>query len=336
MSEHSSRYQRQQQVSQLSGDAQQALTSAHVLIVGAGGLGSPTSLFLAGAGVGEITLIDNDTVSLSNLHRQILFQESDIRAPKVEAAKVRLSAINSQIKINAINAPLDVSNVSDLVSKATVVVDAADSFLVSYLLSDTCIEQGKPLVAASVLSTHGYLGVFCGTTAPSLRAVFPSPTSQSASCDTVGVTGPSVGVIGSYQAQEALKVILGDQAQLAGKLMYLDLWDYRYDIIDFNGSPEPSKKAQIIGFDEIREPDLVLDVRSEAEFSAEPSVQSSRPFVPVNIPLDRLKERHVDLPSRDIRIVCVCKSGQRALNAAHWLLSNGYSNVAVSLQPFAG
>ncbi len=333
MSENSNRYQRQQQVAQLSGGAQLALAEAHVLIVGAGGLGSPSSLFLAGAGVGEITLVDHDTVSLSNLHRQILFQESDIRSSKVEAARERLIALNSEIKINALNTRLSVSNVEELVSKATIVVDAADSFFVSYLLSDTCAKQTKPLVTASVLTTHGYLGVFCGATAPSLRAVFPSPSAQAASCDTAGVTGPSVGIIASYQAQEALKVIVNDQAQLSGKLMYLDLWDYSQNIIDFNGALEPEAKAEIIEFASIDESDILLDVRSDIEFVEQPSSEHSKASKTMNIALDQLSEQQAVF-SNDQRIVCVCKSGQRALNAAHWLLNNGFPNVAVSLQPF--
>ena len=333
MSENSTRYQRQQQVAQLSGSAQQALAEAHVLIIGAGGLGSPSSLFLTGAGVGEITLVDHDIVSLTNLHRQILFQESDIQSSKAEAAKARLSALNSEIKINALNARLCVSNVEELVSKATIVIDAADSFFVSYLLSDTCAKQAKPLVTASVLTTHGYLGVFCGGTAPSLRAVFPSPSSEAASCDTAGVTGPSVGIIASYQAQEALKVIVNDQTQLSGKLMYLDLWDYSQNIIDFNGALEPKIKAEIIEFASIDESDVLLDVRSESEFVEHPSSQHSKASKSMNIALDKLSEQQTVLSNKQ-RIVCVCKSGQRALNAAHWLLSKGFSKVAVSLQPF--
>ena len=171
------RYIRQQLVDKLGPESQDSLSSAHALIIGAGGLGSPVSLFLSGAGVGEITLVDDDVVSLSNLHRQILFQESDIHQPKVSAAKKRLSELNSSIKINAIEERLTIENAASLVSKATVVVDAADNFLVSYLLSDLCLEKRIPLVSASVLTTHGYLGVYCGTKdslAPSLRAVFLS------------------------------------------------------------------------------------------------------------------------------------------------------------------
>ena len=201
------RYIRQQLVAQLGSESQELLANARVLIVGAGGLGSPVSTLLAGAGVGEITLIDDDDVSLSNLHRQTLYTESDIGELKVNAAQKRLSAINSDINIKVIAERLNLDNAAQLVAESTVVVDAADNFLTSYLLSDLCFEKRIPLVSASVLTTHGYLGVYCGTKekpAPSLRAVFPAPSSDVNNCNTAGVTGPSVGLIGSYQAQEVL------------------------------------------------------------------------------------------------------------------------------------
>ena len=147
------------------------------------------------------------------------------------------------------------------------------------------------------------------------------------------MTGPSVGIIASYQAQEALKVIVNDQAQLSGKLMYLDLWDYSQNIIDFNGALEPETKAEIIEFASIDESDILLDVRSDIEFVEQPSSQHSKASKTMNIALDQLSEQKAVF-SNDQRIVCVCKSGQRALNAAHWLLNNGFPNVAVSLQPF--
>ena len=321
------RYIRQQLVAQLGSESQEQLANARVLIVGAGGLGSPVSTLLAGAGVGEITLIDDDVVSLSNLHRQTLYTESDIGELKVNAAQKRLSAINSEITINVIAERLNLDNAAELITNSTVVVDAADNFLTSYLLSDLCFENRIPLVSASVLTTHGYLGVYCGTVdkpAPSLRAVFPAPSSDVNNCNTAGVTGPSVGIIGSYQAQEVLKVITQSESQLLGKLMSLDLWDYRQHIIDFSKSIEPSKSASFISINTLTQEDLLLDVRSAEECSNEPLPKTAS-----NIPLPELAKRLNEL-SRDTRIVCVCKSGQRALNAAQLLINNGYSNIYVT------
>lgn len=322
-----SRYSRQLQVKHFTVDSQVQLKNACVLVVGAGGLGSPVSLFLAGAGVGRLILIDDDVVSLSNLHRQILFQESDVGQPKVAAAKKRLTALNSTIQIEVINQALSPSNAQRLVDQATVVVDAADNFLVSYLLSDLCLLNRTPLVAASVLTTHGYLGIFCGTVkqpAPSLRAVFASPSKTAANCNTAGVTGPSVGIIGSYQAQEVLKVILGSDSQLLGKLMYLDLWDYSQNIIDFSDADEPARYAPIMANNELTENDLVLDVRSELE-----AAQTPLSIAAVNIPNTELLQRLGELDI-DQKIACVCVSGQRALGAANVLLNQGFKYVYVT------
>ena len=323
------RYIRQQLVDKLGPESQDSLSNAHVLIIGVGGLGSPVSLFLSGAGVGEITLVDDDVVSLSNLHRQILFHESDIGHPKVSAAKTRLCELNSSIKINAIEARLTIENAASIANKATVVVDAADNFLVSYLLSDLCLEKRIPLVSASVLTTHGYLGVYCGTKdspAPSLRAVFPAPSSNVNNCNTAGVTGPSVGIIGSYQAQEVLKVILNSDAQLLGKLMTLDLWDYRQHIIDFSQSPEPEVTAPLVSLNSIADDDLILDVRSNQEHLDTPI---KRPAM--NIPLNELTERLSEL-DHSKTIHCICKSGQRALSAAQQLLDHGFEHIRVTSQ----
>lgn len=327
MRDTSNRYTRQQRVPQLSGCAQQKLAAAKVLIVGAGGLGSPVSLFLAGAGVGDITLVDPDIVSLSNLHRQILFQEADVNKAKVGVAQKRLTQLNSQIKLTAIQQSLNIDNVDSLVSQASIVVDAADNFLVSYLLSDACLTMRTPLVSASVLVTHGYLGVFCGTQeqpAPSLRALFPSPSSATKNCNNAGVTGPSVGIMGSYQAQEVLKVAIGDASQLRGKLMTLDLWDYRQHIIDFNNAQEPKNKANFVSLNNLNNGDIVLDVRSEKEHQAEPLTINAK-----NIPLDQLTDRLQELdPTRVIH--CVCRSGQRALVAASVLINHDFTQVNVA------
>lgn len=323
------RYQRQQQVPALGAQSQQKLAAAHVLVVGAGGLGSPVSLYLAGAGVGQITLVDGDIVSQSNLHRQILFQEKDVGASKAQIAKTRLSALNSEITINAINANLNTDNVKHLVQQATVVVDAADNFFASYLLSDVCLDQRVPLVSASALVTQGYVGIFCGTEdmpAPSLRAVFPAPPATIANCNTAGVTGPSVGIIGSYQAQETLKVIIEDTSQLRGKLLNFDLWNYRQSIIDFRTATEPECHAGILSILALPAEHVLLDVRSTQEY------QQDTPAMPaVNIPLDVLPQ-HLDQLPKEKTIVCVCYSGQRALHAAQFLLDRGYSNIKVTMR----
>lgn len=321
-----SRYQRQQQVQVLSGDAQERLSASHALVVGLGGLGCPVSQLLVGAGVGRVTLIDGDTVGLSNLHRQLLYTEGDVGKPKAAIAAQRLHLLNSLVDIRYQSDFLTPDNAAQLIEGTTIVIDCADSFLVSYLLSDICQRLATPLVSASVTQTQGYLGVFCGdgqSVSPSLRAAFPAPPTQGASCRAVGVTGPSVAVVGSYQAQEALKVIVRDQTQLLGRLLYLDLWDHRQSILDFRDTPEPDY-APIISRHEVSGDDIVLDVRNEEEVAVSNSSSNS-----LNIPLTQLEARLDELDGKG-RIVCVCSSGQRALNAAHLLVGQGFKNVLVS------
>jgi len=325
-----SRYQRQSLLSQFSGEAQGKIDNARALIVGMGGLGSPVSNLLAGAGVGNITIVDGDTVSLSNLHRQTLYTEQDIDELKVTAAKKRLEAVNSNIKIHSIAEHLSIQNAEQLVKNASVVIDAADSFFVTYLLSDLCYQHRIPLVSASVLKTQGYLGVFCGTQskpAPSYRAVFNSPGASAQSCDTVGVTGPSVGIIGSLQAQEALKVIIKDSSALLGKIMYLDLWDYQQRIIDFSKAEEPKIHNQWSCLEQLSESDILIDVRQAEEIAAEPTPATNARVI--HKPLLELETLFSEL-DKSAPICCVCKSGQRALNAANQLIAQGFSNISVS------
>ena len=330
----SARYVRQTQLDKIGVAGQQKLQQAHVLIVGVGGLGSPVSLFLAGTGIGKLTLVDHDHVSLSNLHRQILFRESHLEQNKAKAAQDTLTDLNSDIDINVITQRLDAHNVTALIKQADVVVDAADTFVVSYLLSDACYAQRIPLVSASVVDTHGYLGVFCGTPdnpAPSLRAVFPKPPAAGIDCNSVGVTGPSVGVIGSLQAQEVLKVILGDPSQLLGKLLYLDLWDYRQQIIDFAQATEPQDgQIDIIDSSQLTEQDWLIDVRSLSELKTSPLPVSAQQHIPVSELHDKLST----LPNNK-RLICVCQSGQRALAACQQLLEAGHTRIAVMTAEFS-
>ncbi|NNC99728.1 MAG: HesA/MoeB/ThiF family protein, partial [Gammaproteobacteria bacterium] len=210
------------------------------------------------------------------------------------------------------------------------VVDAADNFATSYLLSDACLANRVPLVNASVNRNFGYVGVFCGTRdrpAPSLRALFPRLPRQQLSCDTVGVTGPSVGVMASLQAQEVIKVLINDQYQLLGKLLYADLWQYRLHIVDFNTAPEPpDSQIELISSQQITAGDLVIDVRNNDEIHLLP-----QPFATqFEIPLPDLSTRIDEIPTA-ARLVCACRSGQRAVIAAQQLLDHGHPVVAALL-----
>lgn len=303
------RYARQTCLPGMGEAGQAALEAAHVLVVGAGGLGAPVLQYLAGAGVGRLTLVDGDTVSLTNLHRQTLFRETDIDRPKVEAAADTLRRLNTDCTIDTVLAPLDPVNVSDLVAQATLVLDCADSFAVSYILSDTCLAAGVPLISASVLGVSGYAGGFCGT-APSLRAVFPDLPDRAATCATAGVMGPVVGMIGAAQAQMALACLAGQTPSPLGQLLTFDMQSYRSGGFRFDAAPEPPADLYFIAVNQIRACDLVIELRPPEEAPAPVSPHAQR------IPLDAITRGAGLVPPDGVRAVFACRSGLRAWQAA--------------------
>ena len=211
-----SRYVRQMQVPGIGAVGQARLTASHVLVVGAGGLGCTVIPALAAAGVGRLTVVDPDVIELTNLHRQTLYTAADLGQPKAVAAAARARALNPECQAMALRVRLDPANTPALIDGADLVVDAADSFAVTYTLSDLCLATGKPLISASVIGRAGYAGGFCGA-APSYRAVFPDLPAQAASCASAGVLGPAVAALGAVQAQMALSVLIGwSQARWAG------------------------------------------------------------------------------------------------------------------------
>ncbi|MBS9777720.1 MAG: HesA/MoeB/ThiF family protein [Gammaproteobacteria bacterium] len=319
------RYHRQMMVDKLGVLGQDKLISSHVAVVGLGGLGSPLCLYLAGAGVGKLTLVDHDDVSLTNLHRQVLYREHDTNQSKAEIAKKTLSELNGQIEIVSSNQPVNASNIDDMFDGVDVIVDAADNFAISYLLSDYAYEHHKPLVSASVMQTYGYVGVYCYSSfsqkvLPSMRAIFSHPPDVGVDCNSVGVIGTSAGIIAMLQAQEVIKVIVGDKEQLAGKLLNFDCWNYRQSIIDFNSAPEPNNKIHIVASANLTNDDWVIDVRTVDEAEKDPKVSDQ------HIPL---KEMNVKTLPKDKRLIFICASGQRALYAADKALQNNFENVGI-------
>ena len=237
-----SRYARQ--IAVMGPEAQAHLAASSVLVIGAGGLAAPVLQYLVGAGVGHIRLVDGDTVSLSNLHRQTLFRESDVGMPKVEIARREMAALNSEVSIDAIQTRFDPANAADLAAGMDLILDCADSFAASYIASDLCLTTGQPLISASIVGTDGYAGGFCGG-APGLRAVFPDLPERLGSCDADGVTGPAVGVVGSVQAQMALAVLTGDTTPL-GQLVTYDAQALRFGGFRFDTAPDPAPNPAFI------------------------------------------------------------------------------------------
>ena len=228
------RYSRHLRLPQVGIEGQRRLAQARVLVVGAGGLGSPAAYYLAAAGIGTLVLADDDVVDRSNLQRQILHTEARIGVAKVESARIALNALNPRLAVEAAPVRVTVDNVESLVSDVDVVVDGADNFPVRYLLSDACVQLGKPLVYGAVHRFEGQVSVFDAGRrrgqAPCYRCLFPEPPApeDAPNCAEAGVLGVLPGVIGMLQATEALKLILGLGDSLAGRLLHFDALAMRF------------------------------------------------------------------------------------------------------------
>jgi sulfur-carrier protein adenylyltransferase/sulfurtransferase len=307
----SDRYLRQTVLPEVGDGGQARLRRAHVLVVGAGGLGAPVAQYLAGAGVGRITLVDPDRVERSNLHRQTLFRESMLGRPKAEAAAATLADLNPEVALGAQVARLDPANVDTLLRDADVAVDCADSFAASYTLSDACRARDLPLISASVLALSGYAGGFCGG-APSLRAVFPDLPERAASCASAGVLGPVVGVLGSLQAQMALAVLLGLAPSPLGQIVTFDAAGFRFGSFRFDGAPEPEASLGFLGESQIGASDFVVDLRGEDEAPVPVTPSALR------LPVEAFGPG-APLPAPGQRAVLCCRSGLRSWQAARRL-----------------
>jgi sulfur-carrier protein adenylyltransferase/sulfurtransferase len=305
------RYLRQIVLPQVGAAGQERLAAAHVLVVGAGGLGAPVVQYVAGAGVGRLTIVDPDTVERSNLHRQPLFGESTLGRPKAVAAAATLADLNPEVAVRPIVGRLDPANVGALLEGVAVALDCADSFAASYTLSDACFARGVPLVSASALALSGYAGGFCGG-APSLRAVFPDLPERAASCATAGVLGPVVGVLGSLQAQMALAVVLGLAPSPLGQLVTFDAAGFRLGGFRFDRAPEPVAARPFLAPSQIGPDDFVVDLRGEDE--APRSVVSFA----LRLPVAAMGENG-PLPEAGQRAVLCCRSGLRSWQAARRL-----------------
>lgn len=217
------RYARHLVLREVGGPGQAKIRKARVLMVGAGGLGSPAALYLAAAGVGTLGLVDDDAVSLSNLQRQILFRTADIGRPKVEAGGEALKALNPGVQIEAHKMRVTAANVMALIADYDVIADGSDNFPTRFLLNDACFFAKKPLVSAAVTEFEGQLATYKGhePDCPCYRCLFPAPPPPGTvpNCSETGVLGAAAGVMGALQGLEVLKIVAGLGTGLTGKLL---------------------------------------------------------------------------------------------------------------------
>lgn len=347
------RYRRQITLGGFGAEGQQKLLDARVAVIGAGGLGSPALLYLAGAGVGEVVLIDDDVVELSNLHRQVIHTTAAVGEAKAESARREMWALNPDIEVSLIKERLTWDNALAVLAGADVVLDGSDNFATRHVASAACAQLGIPHVWASILGFDAQLSVFWADHGPVYEDLFPTPPPAGSvpSCSQAGVLGPLVGVMGATMAMEAVKLLTGIGEPLIGTLGYFSSLTGRWEYIPVVGNPETvatlraqgpvvsgittapdgldRAAASISTVPEISEiPDgaLLIDVREPAEFA------NFRIPGAVNVPLARIVEEGF-IPSEitaDHPVVIYCAGGVRSAKAVSALQELG-AHATVSL-----
>jgi len=343
------RYRRHLQLAEIGEAGQQRLRQARVLVVGAGGLGCPILQYLAAAGVGTLGLADADRVELTNLPRQILYGSQDVGQLKVEAAARALARLNELVTCELHPVRVSPANVRDLVASYDVVVDGSDNFPTRYLLNDACVSLGRPLVSGAIYKFEGQVSVFNYQGGPTYRCLFPEPPSaaEAPDCNTTGVLNVLPGLIGTVQATEALKVVLGLGEVLNGRLWILDTLTFQSrtlrfrrdpvqsqlnldtaspsDYVDASCAPAPAiaslSATDLQAWLASAEPPLLLDVRGQLEYQRRHLPQA------VLLPLPELAARAAEVP-RTCPVVVYCQSGVRSAKAVELLQREfGYDNV---------
>lgn len=335
------RYFRQQALPEFGPESGEALTKSKVLIVGAGGLGVPVGMYLAGAGLGHITIVDGDKVELSNLHRQVAYSETDLGNKKALVLSKRLRNINSEIEVVSISKHLEHSVLKDLVPKFDLVLECSDNFSCKFMVNDACYELGVPVIIGSILRFQAQVGLFGTKELGSYRHIFPEPPEVAPTCQEAGVLGPACGVVANIQALEALKFLNCGKSSLENKFLFLSLDDLELKKIEFKADPdllevsclrEPefyqSKveniKMKLISPKELSEKQSeefeLLDVREEVE-------REICSIGGTHIPLGELPHRVSELDSSKPWII-YCKMGGRSAQACQFLSEHaGFSDV---------
>lgn len=234
------RYSRHILLNELGVEGQERLRAAHMLVIGAGGLGSPAAYYLASAGVGTLTLVDGDAVDLTNLQRQILHTTGRIGMPKAESARVALEAINPEVRVVTVAQRVDEAALDGLVADATVVLDCSDNFATRHALNRTCVRHRRPLVSGAAIRFDGQVASFDVRAAesPCYACLFPPGDGEDELCSTMGVFAPVTGIVGTVQAAEALKLAAGAGTSLVGRLLMLDALSMQWHSVRVPRDPD--------------------------------------------------------------------------------------------------
>ena len=353
------RYSRHLILPEVGPDGQKRLKAGRVLCVGAGGLGSPAALYLAAAGVGTVGIIDYDNVDASNLQRQILHGTPDVGRSKLQSARDRLNALNPEVRIETHETALTSANALALFKEYDVILDGTDNFSTRYLVNDACVLLGKPNAYGSIFRFEGQASVFATKGGPCYRCLYPEPPPPGLvpSCAEGGVLGVLPGVIGTIQATESIKILLGAGTTLAGRLLLYDAWNMRFRELKLRRDPacpvcgDHPTVRELIDYDQFcgiakpaaGAPAAAAPLPAELETSVEELKalrESGRPFYLLDvrepqefqicripdstlIPLGQLPTRLSEVPADAPEIIVHCKSGVRSAKAVRLLREHG-------------
>jgi len=318
------RYQRQIVLPDFGPEGQQKLANANVLIVGAGGLGVPVMQYLAGMGVGKMTIVDADVVSLSNLQRQVMYRTEDVGKKKVAVAEQFIRGLNPDVQISTIQEMLTKENAESHIEGCDLVVDCTDSIEARYVINDACVQQKVPFVYGALYRHEGHVGVFNYNGSATYRDVYPDDSAKVENCNEIGVLGVLPGIIGCYQAMEAIKVLTGIGETLAGKLLVVDALNTEHHI--FKLAKNPVKKQDAEPKPEIVESWLTWQELDQLDHKRYHFVDVRPPAVFEEHHDDRFKNIPMEMlagfsPDGNKEIVLVCQRGVTTKQASAILQS---------------
>lgn len=355
------RYGRHLMLKEIGVKGQKRISASRVLVVGLGALGTPVVQYLAAAGVGTIGIADHDTVALSNLQNQVIHGQRDVKRPKSASAKDTIRSINNKLNINVINEKIDSGNVLDIIADYDVVVDCTDNYRSRYLINDACVTLGKPDVYGAIFQYEGQVSIFGSHNGGCLRCQYPSPPAPDLipSCASGGTLSPLGGIIGSIQAAEVLKLVIGGAVTLEGRLLHTDIWNVRGEVLKIRkradcpvcGSQGHMLDISEYDYDELcglKEDDDELPVETiDAEELIdriekddditivdvrEPHERAIHRFPhAIVIPIGQLARRRNELRP-DVDTVFICREGKRSILAINTLREAGYEGRMYSLK----
>jgi len=348
------RYQRHLSLAEVGREGQEKLKRARVVVIGAGGLGSPSALYLAASGVGTLGVVDCDSVDITNLQRQVLFDTGDVGRPKAEAARERLMALNPEIRIVEHAVELRASNVCEVLADYDVVLDGTDRMATRFIVNDACVILKKPLVSAAIHRFEGQAMTYVPGQGPCYRCLFPEPPAPGTvpSCAEAGVLGVLPGVLGTLQATEAIKLIVGIGEPLVGRLLTYDALDMRFQEFLFSRRPDcavcgdrptitkPQDEPEVCSAEALARVRrlapaelesmlagavhtrlVIVDVREPHEFAVG-HLEGA-----FNIPVGELGRRVGEIPAESTAVF-ICRSGARSLTACAIAVNAGLATPA--------